>query len=780
MNEIDKYYSSLLQDIRSLQDTAENGANQEQLFTQIAIEMLAEAGETENVSPAYDEKELGTKNQHKINGYAMSDNYETVDLFISIFQNSETPHRVVKEEIDRAAKRVANFFRKAFYDDYANDIDESSPIFQFAYDLAELPELRKALVRVNAIILTNGIYNGEIPQQVTVAGQEIYYNIFDINRLYAISEKSHISVELDFDEQHIKIPCLKAPIQNDDYESYIAIMPGEGLASLYKQFGSRLLEQNVRSFLQFTGKINKGIRKTINEEPHMFLAYNNGISATADHIELDETEHFVKKISNLQIVNGGQTTASIYHTWVKDKADISNIFVQMKISVIKKEDSYNDIVSRISKYANTQNKVNNADFSANNPILVELEKISLRSFSPITPQCNIPTIWFFERANGQYKNFRLRIGFTKSRAKQFELKYPPKQMFKKTDLAKFINSYKEIKDGRKIIIGPHLIVRGNEKNYAEFINNNLPKKVTGVYFEDLIAKFIIFRQAEKLYGIKPNSIGEMRNAVVPYAISLFGYLTDYKLNLEKIWKNQMISDELKAVLYSLMKQINSFILQNSPSSHYIEWAKKEECWEIIKQIQWSIDYESIKNDLATDEQLLKRKSISDDLDTDMIQKENELSLLRSIPYSLWKKIEEWGKDTGLLTTNQQSFAGFEMANTIKHNRTINDSNRNKAMNIYEIVCENNIELLSEADELSEQEQEEHPLKQSSNIEAEMNIELIQKMVDWDKRRRILKDWQWKLMNDIVSGKKMLNERLAWGCKQNLKILKQRGFESDIN
>lgn len=282
MTEVEKYYTSLLQDIRTMQDTAEEGANQEQLFAQIALELLAEAGETENATPAYDEKELGTKRQHKINGYAMSDNYETVDLFISIFQSTESIPRIAKEEIDRAAKRVSNFFRKAFYNDYSNEIDESSPIFQFAYDLAQLPELRETLVRVNVCIFTNGFYNGDIPKQEKIAGQDIYCNVFDINRLYAISEKSHVSIELDFEEQKIQIPCLKAPIENIDYESYIAIMPGQGLAMLYKQFGARLLEQNVRSFLQFAGKINKGIRKTINEEPHMFLAFNNGISATAD------------------------------------------------------------------------------------------------------------------------------------------------------------------------------------------------------------------------------------------------------------------------------------------------------------------------------------------------------------------------------------------------------------------------------------------------------------------------------------------------------------------
>jgi hypothetical protein len=774
MNEVEKYYVSLLQEIRIMQDTAEDGANQEQLFTQIAIEMLSDAGETENASPAYDERELGTKRQHKINGYAISDNYETVDLFISIFQNTDTLPRIAKEEIDRAARRITNFFRKAFYNDYAKEIDESSAIFQFAYDLAELKELRESLVRVNVCILTNGTYNGEIPKQEKIAGQDIYYNVYDINRLYTISEKSHISIELDFEEQNIKIPCLKAPIENPDYESYIAIIPGLGLAKLYKQFGARLLEQNVRSFLQFTGKINKGIRKTINEEAHMFLAFNNGISATADYIELDETGHYVKKISNLQIVNGGQTTASIYHTWEKDKADISDIFVQMKISVIKKVDTYGEIVSKISEYANTQNKVNNADFSSNNPILIDLEKISRCSFSPITPQNPIPTIWFFERANGQYRNLRMRDGFTKSRQTQFDLKYPKKQMFKKTDLAKFVNSYREILDGRKVVIGPHFVVRGNEKNYAQFISYNLPGKITGVYFEDIVAKMILFRTAERLYGIKPNSIGDMRNAVVPYAISLFGYCTNYRLNLGKIWKNQKVSDELSAVLYKLMKQLNEFILNNSPSKHYIEWAKREDCWNIIKQQNWHIDTDSIKADFATEEQLKIRQLTTDILDEDAIQKKYEIELLRSIPYALWKKIELWGRDSGFLNTNQQSFAGFDMANAVKFNREISDAKRAKAMRIYEIVCEHNIDLLSEADELTEPAKEE--IKEDQvDTDLGITVELIQKMADWDKRRRILKDWQWKVLNEVASGKRQLDSRLAWGCKKSLDILKKHGF-----
>ena len=161
-----------------------------------------------------------------------------------------------------------------------------------------------------------------------------------------------------------------------------------------------------------------------------------------------------------------------------------------------------------------------------------------------------------------------------------------------------------------------------------------------------------------------------------------------------------------------------------------------------------------------------------------MQREYELSLLRSIPYALWKKIEEWGKDTGLLTTNQQSFAGFDIANAVKNNRDITDINRRKAMNIYEIVCKNNIDLLAEADELLEQEQTRNISKHTSKTDHGITIELIQRMVDWDKHRRILQDWQWKVMNEIVMGEKSLNDRLAWGCKQNLKILKQHGFTEE--
>ena len=473
MNELNKFYQSLMQDVVAIQSGDDEGNTQEQVFTRICQEMLSEAGETENTYIAYDERDLGRKGQHKINGYAISDNYENVDLFISIFNNKQDICSISKPEIDTAVKRISNFFRKAIYNEYVNEIAESSEIFEFADTLANYGELKENLIRVNAFILTNGQYKGDIPASQSISGYTVFYRIIDIDFLYKISEQSRIPIELDFDNldgEHFEIPCLAANIENPDYEAYIAIMPGECLATLYHDYGARLLEQNVRSFLQFTGKINKGIRKTINEEPHMFLAFNNGIAATADHILLDETGRFIKRISNLQIVNGGQTTASIYNTARKDKADISQIYVQVKLSVIKDIEQYANIVSRISQYANTQNKVNDADFTANNPALIEIEKLSRYILSPVTLEKNMPTSWFFERARGQYKTLRSKEGFTKSRRAAFDLKFPKNQVFTKVELAKYVNAWQEVYSGKSLMIGPHIVVRGNEKNYARFMN----------------------------------------------------------------------------------------------------------------------------------------------------------------------------------------------------------------------------------------------------------------------------------------------------------------------
>lgn len=782
MNELNKFYQSLMQDVVAMQSGDDDGNTQEQVFTRICQEMLSEAGETENAYIAYDERDLGKKGQHKINGYAISDNYENVDLFISIFNNKQEICSISKSEIDTAVKRISNFFRKAVYNEYVNDIAESSEIFEFADTLANYKELKDNLIRVNAFILTNGQYKGDIPTSQSISGYTVFYRIIDIDFLYKVSEQSRVPIELDFDNldgKHFEVPCLSANINNADYEAYIAIMPGECLATLYHDYGARLLEQNVRSFLQFTGKINKGIRKTINEEPHMFLAFNNGIAATADHIMLDETGRFIKRISNLQIVNGGQTTASIYNTARKDKADISQIYVQVKLSVIKDSEQYANIVSRISQYANTQNKVNDADFTANNPALIEIEKLSRYILSPVTLEKNIPTSWFFERARGQYKTLRAKEGFTKSRLAAFDLKFPKNQVFTKVELAKYVNAWQEVYSGKSMVIGPHIVVRGNEKNYARFMNYNLPeiKHIDVAYFEDIIAKAILFRTADKRYGTKVsgNHIGELKQVVVPYTLSLLNLITGGRLDLYKIWKNQCISMNLSNFIYELMKQVNQFIIDKSPVSHYIEWAKKEECWLMVKENKWSYNVADIEAD-CFDENNPPKRTHKVDVENVEADRRHQEGILKSIPFSLWKKIEEWGRETGMLEAPYPTVAS-DIAYKVKNRRKFLESDISRGMTIYEKVWQYNPELLGEADELAEKDKTSlnELQSKSGDISSSITLELVQQMVDWDKRRRVLEDWKWKAMKDVVDGKKVLNDRIKYAFYFNLQALKKKGF-----
>lgn len=694
-NELNKFYTNLQQDIRSEQLSEEEGGTLEQLFTQVAVNLLTDTGETENARIAYHESII-PRNRHKINAYAISDNYETLDLFVTIFRCTEEPARIQKSEIEDYSKLIVNFFSKAKYKEFAGELEESSEIFDLAHTLSDSPQLKENLVRVNAFIITDGIYPSEIPPNKTVSGYPIFFKIVDINYLYNISEKSHIPIEINFKDDGYLIPCIQSPSVNDEYQSYLAIISGDALVNIYERYGARLLEQNVRSFLQFTGKVNGGIRNTIINEPHMFLAFNNGIAATADSVEIGkdvEGNGFViTKVNDFQIVNGGQTTASIYHTWKKDKKDVSGIHVQVKLSVVKNKDKFSDIVGQISQYANTQNKVSVSDLSSNRPYHIEMEKLSRSIWAPPMEGKATQTRWFYDRARGQYKNARNKEGFTKAKQNAFDLKTPKTQVFSKEDVAKYINSYQEVLEGKKLLIGPHYVVRGNQKNYVQFMNHNLVKKIDNIYFEDVIAKAILFRAAEKLYGVKPNSIGDMRYVTVPYSVAYLSYLTKGKLDLYKIWKAQAISAEFKKCIYELMLQVERYIRGNAPGSLYGEWAKKEECWEQIKKQKFDVDLISIKADLIDGKSNLQRRKITEEESLEQ-QIAEEIVKIKSVSAKTWKNIEEWGRATELLSSNQQSCA-WNISMRIKNNNKLTEHERITGLKILDIIIEKSPEILS--------------------------------------------------------------------------------------
>ena len=780
--EVLKYYQSLNQDIRVTQLSEEDGGNSEQIFSQIALNNLADAGETENAILAFDKKAIGTKNQHQINGFAISDNYETLDLFVTVFKGTDEISSTTKAEIETAQKRISNFFNKCVNKEYVNEIEESSEIFQLANTLANYEEIKENLVRVNIFILTDGEYKGDFPKNDKISNYNIFYRVIDIHFLYKISAQSRVPIEIDlndFDGERFEVPCLPASEINPNFKAYIAILPGTCLAKLYERYGARLLEQNVRSFLQVGGRnsVNYGIRSTIRNEPEKFFAYNNGIAATADHIELDDSGRYISKIRNLQIVNGGQTTASIYNTAKKDRADISKIFVRVKFSVIENPEEYSDIVSLISKYANTQNKVNNADFSANNPALVAFEKLSRYILSPIIASSNIQTSWFFERARGQYKTLRSREGRTKALLTAFDRKYPKKQMFSKVELAKYINSYQEVYDGKKVVIGPHIVVRGNEKNYAQFIGNNLPesiKKINNVYFEDAMAKCILFKNADKRYGIKPYSIGEMKQVVVPYTLSLLNIITENQLDLFKIWKNQDVSPELSDFIFELMKQVNQFILETYNGQHYIEKAKKEECWDLVKNHEWDFNLKDINTDLIDQKNPPKRNT---EIDIEEEELEQNKAVIKSIPSALWNEILQWGKDSELLDTIKQTVVS-NIAFKLRQNRILADDEYQKGVEILDIVAKYNEELLQNVEEFTGKWVALKKPKLKDEQKDELILGLIRKMVTFNQSqdKEILAPDETDLLHDVLNGKKENDYDAQLEVAKYLKKLERKGFK----
>lgn len=766
---IENFYTELLQDVKSTQLSDEEGGSQEQIFSQIVLELIQESGDTEDARICFDRKEdtLG-RTMHKINGYALYENYETLDLFITIYKGSNEIETVTKQEAESALNQLEKFFRNAVYKDYLKELEESSEVFDLAHTLAEVPEIKEFLTRVNLFIITNGRYKSKLPTSKSISGYNLFNRVIDIDYIYNISSKARIPLEIDFVQYGGGLPCVKAPEFNEEYESYLALIPGMTLAKIYEEFGPRLLEQNVRSFLQFTGKINQGIRKTIKFEPHMFLAFNNGIAATAEEVVFNENSInglIIDWAKDFQIVNGGQTTASIFHTWKKEKADIGKIFVQIKLTVVKKRENFGEIVNRIAEYANTQNKVSASDLSSNTPFHIELEKISRSVWAPPKGIQSIQTRWFYERARGQYKNAKNKEGFTPAKRKAFDLRTPLSQVITKELLAKYINSYQELYHNNKLIIGPHVVVRGSQKNYAFFLNYMMPEKPDSIYFEDLVSKAILFRSAEKIYGVKPYAIGDMRYITVPYSISWIGHKTNNMLDLYKIWKNQSISSELEEILRKVMVRIDKFLSENAPGSLYGEWAKKEECWDQIKLQGFDIDLTQLKSDILKSKD--RRKKITETEIND-IEKTYQLERIYAIPHSIWQKIESWGSETNELTSLQRTTA-FNMITKVRRNSPVSESERQRAVNIIDIVIEKAPDILFEIDNIPLVEEK------PSEYEPDITLGLIEKMIAWDKKNKRLKDHHFRFMYNVIQGKTPFDERAKKYALNNLNHLKKFGF-----
>ncbi len=766
-NSLNQFYTDLRQQILAAIEAADDGGTQDGEFTGIVLEQLAVlSGETENARVCADIKgdKLG-RTLHKIDGYALSENAEHLDLFISIYRDYDQPERLTQPEVTTAFNQVKRFLNNAVKG-YWHEMDESEPAYDFA---RELHKNGQNLVRARLFLLTNQQCNTAPPEneslRTTTLDVLLTHTIVDIRALERLNLRGEPDpITIDFAARFGKpLPCLSVPVENETYQSYLAIIPGDFLSDIYEEYGSRLLELNVRSFLQFTVGVNRGIRTTILNEPAMFLAYNNGIAATAESVELTDSGQHIKALVGLQIVNGGQTTASIFYARRKDKADVSQIFVQMKLSVVKSHEHFGEIVNNISRFANSQNKVSDSDLSANSPFHIEVEKLSRSIWTPQQPGQSGQTHWFFERARAQYKNALARE-FTPARKKAFEVLNPKKQLFVKEELAKFVNVWNRL---------PWHVVRGNQKNYVEFMKALKAKEMQpgNVFFEDSIAKAILFRSAENLYGRRPNAIGDLRYLTVPYALAWLSKATNDTLDLYKIWKRQCISDGLSRLLYNLMVGVERFIKTNAPGSLYGEWAKREDCWKAVagQQSFPGVDLSLLINDRTDPAKQPLRKTLTDEDTAQELLREQD-NWLRSVSAATWQTVSEWGKTDDRLTYHQRTMALAVGDKVKKPNSQFTDSERQAGQFLLELIMKKAPDILRQTDE------PEPVAAGEPDTELIVSVELVQQAVAFDKRRRILAVKSHLQLKDIAEGRKTLNTYTLPFAKEKINFLLTRGFE----
>lgn len=646
-DELADFHHDFFQDVLAAADAG--GQYAEDVFFERFCEQVVEAGHLDTADRVHYVSPKGLR----VDGYGgdPATSNGVLSLVVSDFAQSPDVGTINKSDVDKLFKRLRAFLEAARDERFRDSLEESSP----AFGLADLIASRwGAIDKVRLFIISNRVLKmrmDEVPSQ-EIGGVAVTHSIWDLSRLhrFASSGAGREDIEIDLESDFGgSLPILPAHMEHAGYEAYLVVVPGAELAAIYDRWSSRLLEQNVRVFLQARGNVNKGIRNTLEQSPEMFFAYNNGVTATAESIELSEDAAGPRLmgLKNLQIVNGGQTTASI-HAASKKGVDLSKVFVQMKLSIVEHERAV-DVVPKISEFANSQNRVNAADFFSNHPYHVRMQEFSRRVFAPSPDGTLLETKWFYERARGQYADARSRL--TAAEKKKFELEFPKRQVFSKTDLAKFLMVWEK---------RPDLVSRGAQKNFAAFaklVGDRWEKgadDINEAYYRDTISKAIIFRSVEALVSAQPWYEGGYRANVVAYAIAKLAHDADTMgraVDFRAVWKRQALTEGLEEALVIASAAAHEVITSPPPGTRNVtEWAKQQAAWNRLENHRVAWPDQWLTELMGKAEQAQRKKSAK------QVQKidngiEVQALVINAGP-EVWKEIKRWGQGRGLITARE--------------------------------------------------------------------------------------------------------------------------------
>ncbi len=645
-----KFYEDLTQEIINKAAINETEDFRENIFTQIYIDHLCEAAEIEDGNICFHENR-GVK----VNGYSIAEDESYIALFVSIYKNSSQMFSVPPSEAAAMLNRAKQFYLKSLKK-YQTTIEEAYGAFDLARSIYEY---HGKIKEVKLILFTNGTIRSTFLEPENVNGITFIPTIWDIERIYRVSTSGAGREKVEFDLMELAGKTLNAiqvaipeevrtersgnVVHSGGYTSYLTVFPGDVLFKIYERYNARLLEKNVRAFLQARGGVNSRIRSTILEIPEMFLAYNNGISATAEQISVSNVQGNACTITGLkdfQIVNGGQTTASIFNACIKDKTPLEKIFVQAKITVLSDQSRMEQIVPQISACANTQNKVQLADFSANDEFHQEIDKLSRTVWAPAKTGGEQQTKWFYERARGQYADTRSR----EKNAKYFDSIYPKVQYFDKLELARYENVWDQL---------PYITSKGGQASFRDF-TIRLKRRgkfiPTQEYYQDLIAKAIIYRRIRQI--VKGRKYQGFWANITDYTAAYISYKSAQRIDLQKIWRLQSVSESFDRMAKSTADAVYNYLAETCAGVNTTQWCKKEQCWEDIKnKLIITLDVGVAAELVPLDREKSAGIESLNGPEKDLVED------IAKVSADIWFAAASWGKETGNLQGYQYGISG---------------------------------------------------------------------------------------------------------------------------
>lgn len=592
---------------------------------------------------------------YRVDGYVFDEFDSTMNLIIANFDGTDIERRLTNTVATHNFGELVLFIKTALTTNLYKEIEMSTP----CSDLVDFLRRNESVIRkYKLLIFTDADMSAAIKtvDLESFNGIPVEGQIWDVDRVFRVccSEIGRQIIEIDFrDYCGEGIPCLEASSAvTDQYRSYLGVIPGTVLADIYDKYGSKLLEGNVRSFLSTKVAVNKKIRNTILNNPEMFFAYNNGISATAMEVEVENTDHgrFITFARDFQIINGGQTTASISNARYKDKANLDGIYVQMKLTDVEEtaSDEADELIRNISRSSNSQNKVSDADFFASHPFHRRMEQISRILFAPAVAGAQYETHWFYERARGQYLQEQIRL--TPAKKKAFELTNPKKQVIKKTDLAKVQNTWRGL---------PHTVSKGAQTNFSDFAEyideqwNTNEAQFNERYFQSTAALLLMFQYLEQQIPRQPWYEGGYRANIIYYTVAQFRRLIHQQfagsdLDLMLIWNKQELPEPVKKALMELSELVLLKITDpHRKVANVTQWCKRAECWENVKTIQPALSRD-IENCLITAAEE-KEAQKSAKKDQKVINDINAQVEVVKYSASIWKALSEFTVNNHLVT-----------------------------------------------------------------------------------------------------------------------------------